>query len=107
MNGVRQGSFLVQFDRHAELGGLPIFLRNVVRLLCDFPTLSAIALFDNVDFHRPLLRSRHLILTDSANGGGIQRRGSSLAFDVERFIRIERGGWPDEDVSEAGKEGMS
>ncbi len=38
------------------------------------------------------------------NGGGIQRVSGGLKFKAEGFIRVERGGLLNEDVSEAGKD---
>ncbi len=38
------------------------------------------------------------------NGGGVQRIGGGLEFKAERFIGIERGGLPDEDLGEIGKD---
>lgn len=38
------------------------------------------------------------------NGGGVQRIGSGLQFKAERLIGVKRGGLPDEDVGEIGKD---
>ena len=38
------------------------------------------------------------------NGGGVQRIGGGLEFKTERFIGVKRGGLPDEDVGEIGKD---
>jgi len=38
------------------------------------------------------------------NGGGVQRIGGGLEFKAERLIGVERGGLPDEDVGEIGKD---
>ena len=38
------------------------------------------------------------------NGGGIQRISRRLEFKTERFIGVKRGGLPDEDLGEIGKD---
>ena len=38
------------------------------------------------------------------NGGGVQRLGSGLEFKAEGFIGVERGGLPDENPGEVGKD---
>jgi len=38
------------------------------------------------------------------NGGGIQRIGGGLEFTTERLIGVKRGGLPDEDLGEVGKD---
>ncbi len=38
------------------------------------------------------------------NGGGVQRIGGGLEFKAERFIGVKRGGLPDEDLGEIGKD---
>ena len=38
------------------------------------------------------------------NGGGVQRIGGGLEFKTERLIGVKRGGLPDEDLGEIGKD---